>query len=221
MRTIVRTVLRLMVIAFAAMVLFEGMYPRIFKTGQADNNVNATEAIAQSYVAGQNTKIEINTVSSEFDCEEETPGILRLHVVANSDGDEDQRVKLLVRDALIEQFSPSSSLKDAEQLLILHGDEIQNTVEDVLSEQGCGYGAQLRVGLMDFPEREYNGEVFPAGEYEALRVELGEAKGQNWWCVLFPPLCLVDSSVTELDYTDELIFESDIIAYLKKLKNNG
>lgn len=219
MRTIIRTVLRLMVIAFACMILLEGMYPRVLSSTQAKNNANAAEVVAQSYVAGQNRAIEINTVNGAFECEEETPGILRLHVVANSDDDEDQRVKLLVRDALIEQFSPSASLKDAEQLLISHGNEIQGTVDAVLRGEGCGYGAVLRVGLMDFPDREYNGETFPAGEYEALRVELGEAKGQNWWCVLFPPLCLVDSGVTELDYTDELIFESDIAAYLKKLKN--
>lgn len=142
--------------------------------------------------------------------------ILRLHVVANSDSRDDQRVKLLVRDALIERFAPAASLRQAEELLLGEGADVLATVEGVLREQGCGYGAQLRFGVMDFPDKEYAGVAYPAGEYEALRVELGDAGGKNWWCVLFPPLCLIDIGVQDLPDTDELVFESDILNWIQE-----
>lgn len=147
---------------------------------------------------------------------DEAQQILRLHVVANSDSEEDQRVKLLVRDALIQRFAPANSLAQAEELLLLGGGDVQSTVDAVLRQQGCGYNAQLRFGTMEFPEKSYAGVSYPAGEYEALRVELGAAAGQNWWCVLFPPICLVDIGVTDLPDTDELVFESDLLALLHK-----
>lgn len=144
------------------------------------------------------------------------PGILRLHVIANSDSDEDQRVKYLVRDALIQRFAPAQSKDEAEQVLLDDGDGVLETVYQVLREQGCDYGAQLRLGVMDFPDRTYGDTVFPAGEYEALRVELGTAEGKNWWCVLFPPLCLVDAGVQDIPDSDKLVFESDIARLIKE-----
>lgn len=149
------------------------------------------------------------------------PGILRLHVVANSNSDEDQRVKYLVRDALIQQFAPAQSKAEAEQVLLHDGSGVLETVYQVLQEQGCSYGAQLRLGVMDFPERTYGDAVFPAGEYEALRVELGTAEGKNWWCVLFPPLCLVDAGVQDIPDSDKLVFESDIARLIEEWKNGN
>lgn len=146
----------------------------------------------------------------------EAQDILRLHVVANSDSEEDQRVKLLVRDALLQCFAPASSLAQAETLLLQSGDDVQSAVDAVLREQCCEYGAQLRFGNMEFPEKNYGEVCYPAGLYEALRVELGEAAGQNWWCVLFPPICLVDIGVTDLPDTDAIVFESDLLALLRE-----
>ncbi|MDR1619979.1 MAG: stage II sporulation protein R [Clostridiales bacterium] len=151
-------------------------------------------------------------------CPDENLDVLRLHIVANSDSAEDQRVKLLVRDMLLAHFAPANSLRQAEELLLDAGDDVLAAVGDVLLREGCAYGAQLRFGVMDFPARAYAGVLYPAGAYEALRVELGAAGGQNWWCVLFPPLCLVDIATADLPGTDELVFESDIAAYLKRLK---
>ena len=141
--------------------------------------------------------------------------VLRLHVVANSDTAEDQRVKLLVRDALLAVFSPANTLQDAELLLLHGGGEVQSTVERVLREQGCPYPAQLRFGNIDFPARTYGNATYPAGEYRALRVELGAAAGQNWWCVLFPPICLLDVGVTNIAESDDLVFKSDIVRWMK------
>ncbi|HWR24483.1 MAG TPA: stage II sporulation protein R [Feifaniaceae bacterium] len=144
------------------------------------------------------------------------PDVLRLHVLANSDSAEDQRVKLLVRDALVKEFAPAESLEEAEEVLLNGGGGVLETVNRVLREQSCAYGAQLRLGVMDFPEKQYGGTIYPAGKYEALRVELGNAQGQNWWCVLFPPLCLVDIGVEDIPGTDELVFESDIVRLIEQ-----
>ena len=149
------------------------------------------------------------------------PGILRLHVGANSDSDEDQRGKYLVRDALIQRFAPAQSKDEADQVLLNDGSGVLETVYQVLQEQGCSYGAQLRLGVMEFPERTYGDTVFPAGEYEALRVELGTAEGKNWWCVLFPPLCLVDAGVQDIPDSDKLVFESDIARLIKEWQDSN
>ena len=150
---------------------------------------------------------------------ENTPAVLRLHILANSDSAEDQRVKLLVRDALVREFAPADSLEEAEEVLLGDGGGVLETVNRVLQEQGCAYGALLRFGVMEFPDKTYGGTTYPAGKYEALRVELGNASGQNWWCVLFPPLCLVDIGVEDIPNTDELVFESDILRLIEQWKN--
>ena len=127
-------------------------------------------------------------------------------------------MKLLVRDALIREFAPAGSLEEAEEVLLNDGGGVLETVNRVLKEQGCGYGAQLRFGVMEFPDKTYGGTTYPAGNYEALRVEIGNAEGQNWWCVLFPPLCLVDIGVEDIPGTDELVFESDLVKLIEQWK---
>ena len=123
--------------------------------------------------------------------------VMRLHIVANSDSSEDQRIKLLVRNRLLELARLSddilhpSSLDDAEGILKTAGSTVLNAVRTVLKEEGASYDAQLIIGDFDFPEREYEGKLYPAGKYRALRILLGEAAGKNWWCILFPPLCII------------------------------
>ena len=124
--------------------------------------------------------------------------VMRLHIVANSDSSEDQRVKLLVRNRLLELARLSdailqpSSIDDAESILKTAGSTVLNAVRTVLKEEGASYDAQLIIGDFDFPEREYDGKLYPAGKYRALRILLGEAEGKNWWCILFPPLCIIN-----------------------------
>lgn len=123
--------------------------------------------------------------------------VIRLHIVANSDSSEDQRVKLLVRDAVLalahlndDVLHPQNAAA-AELLLKNAGMTLLDTVRSTLEREGAGYDAQLILGDFDFPDREYGGKLYPAGKYRALRILLGQAEGKNWWCILFPPLCII------------------------------
>lgn len=125
--------------------------------------------------------------------------VLRLHVVANSDSAEDQAVKLRVRDAVLAQAQPAlagvADSVEAEQVLLPLLNELEQTASAVLTAEG--YDPEVSVSISDqwFPTREYDSFALPAGQYRALRVVIGEGEGQNWWCVVFPPLCL--AAVTE------------------------
>lgn len=128
--------------------------------------------------------------------------VLRLHIVANSDSQEDQRIKLAVRDALTAferdetELLTSADAKAAEALIMRNGAAVLEAVRAELTRQGAPYGAQLLIGDFDFPDREYGGVLYPAGRYRALRVLLGSAEGENWWCILFPPLCVIRPAPT-------------------------
>lgn len=139
--------------------------------------------------------------------------ILRLHVIANSDSDEDQRVKLRVRDALLTCLPPGESAEESREYLLANGKELLAAAENALARSGAAYGAQLMLGKYPFPERTYGEKTYPAGEYEALRVILGGGNGQNWWCVLFPPLCIVTDGSEPLPQPEEIRFESSIAAW--------
>ena len=120
--------------------------------------------------------------------------VFRLHIRANSNSTEDQATKLAVRDALLpftsELFADCRDLSDAVTLAKAEKDAITAHINSSLSDLGADYSARISIGKEEFPERNYAGEVYPAGEYTALIVELGEGTGDNWWCVLFPSLCL-------------------------------
>ncbi len=113
-------------------------------------------------------------------------GIVRLHILANSDSESDQQVKLLVRDAIIERAGEIDSECDIATL----SDLMTDVANGVLTQNGFDYEATAVYGYETYPTREYDGVSFPAGRYRSLRIMLGQSKGQNWWCVLFPPLCL-------------------------------
>ena len=126
---------------------------------------------------------------------EELPqNIVRLHVVANSDSEEDQAVKLLVRDAVLEEaarwYGGARTMEEASARLCTHLESIAKTAQATLREQGMGYSATAQVTEMYFPTRDYESFRLPAGRYRTLRVTLGEGAGKNWWCVVFPSLCL-------------------------------
>ena len=125
--------------------------------------------------------------------------VLRLHVVANSDSEQDQALKLLVRDAVLAQASRIlegvSDRQSAEQVLTPHLGELVRSAEEALAAEGCGDAVTVSLADQWFPTKEYDSFSLPAGQYRALRVVIGEGRGRNWWCVVFPPLCL--GSVTE------------------------
>lgn len=128
-------------------------------------------------------------------------GFIRLHVIANSDGEADQTVKLKVRDAVLEVMKESilscSNIGEASSAVNERLAVVEETAEGVLAENGFNYGASVSFGREYYPTREYEGVSLPAGVYMSVRVKLGEAEGHNWWCVMFPPLCLDSSTATE------------------------
>ena len=133
--------------------------------------------------------------------------VLRLHILANSDNEEDQRLKLCVRDALLEQsgelFACADSLEEAEAAAEAEIHEIERIARETLESQGSSQTVTAKLVDMHFDERFYDGLTMPAGDYKALRVELGEAEGHNWWCVMYPPLCLPAACRVTINKTAE------------------
>ena len=122
--------------------------------------------------------------------------VFRLHVIANSNSKEDQELKLKVRDELLSYMNiiskDSTSKQEAMQIANEHKEEFTQIAEKVIKENGYNYTVNVQIGKADFPTKYYGDITLPAGTYDALKVQIGEAKGQNWWCVMFPPLCFVD-----------------------------
>lgn len=125
---------------------------------------------------------------------------IRLRILANSDGTQDQLVKRQIRDKIVEQMNQwvsaledPQSLEQARSLIRDHLSELNALVGSELEKRDIQYSYNVELGVVPFPTKMYGGTVYPAGEYEAVRVTLGAGKGQNWWCVLFPPLCFIDA----------------------------
>ena len=122
--------------------------------------------------------------------------VFRLHVIANSDSKEDQELKYKVRDAVLQYMNTiSSNCNSKEKVIKLayqYKDEFYKIAKNVIEENGYNYDVKINIGNFEFPTKYYGDISLPAGYYDALRIEIGEAKGQNWWCVMFPPLCFVD-----------------------------
>lgn len=123
-------------------------------------------------------------------CAEVRQEVLRLHILANSDSDADQAVKLRVRDAVLELFPAAGTLEEAEQAAEENLAAIEEAARRVLAEEGFSYPVKAELTRMYFGTRQYGDTTLPAGEYRALRLSLGDAAGKNWWCVMFPPICL-------------------------------
>jgi stage II sporulation protein R len=122
--------------------------------------------------------------------------IIRFHIRANSDKEEDQGLKLKIRDEILkemkEKFKDTASLDESREIIKANMEEMKSITENVIEKEGEDYSVEVTLGQDNFPTRKYGNLVFPAGDYETLLITLGEGKGQNWWCVMFPPLCFVD-----------------------------
>ena len=122
--------------------------------------------------------------------------VFRLHVIANSDSKEDQDLKYKVRDSLLnymkEICGDCKNKNEAIALVAEHQEEFKQIALQTIHDEGYSYDVNINIGNFEFPTKDYGNISLPAGFYDALRVEIGEAKGQNWWCVMFPPLCFVD-----------------------------
>ena len=139
---------------------------------------------AQSYVSA---------VSSNL-----SDAVFRLHVIANSDTNEDQSLKLKVRDSLLNYMnnlcSNCTTKDEAISIAHLHQNEFEKIAKQTILDNGYHYPVKIDINNFYFPTKNYGDISLPAGLYDALRVEIGDAKGQNWWCVMFPSLCFIDIS---------------------------
>ncbi len=162
--------------------------------------------------------------------EEIYDSVVRLHVIANSDSESDQALKLTVRDALLEKMpTVLEGADDRESALVkleASLDELQRTAEETVRNAGYDYTVSVTLGSERYPEKSYESVCFPAGEYKSLQVKIGEADGKNWWCVLFPQLCLsgarrAEEAFVEVGLTPEqykIITETDNTKYKLRFK---
>lgn len=122
--------------------------------------------------------------------------LIRFHVIANSDTPEDQALKIQVRDKVIEsmndKFENSTSLQQSKQIILESLEEIEDLANAEVENKGSSYDVKVDFGQHSFPTKSYGTFTLPAGDYEAVRIVIGEGKGANWWCVMFPPLCFID-----------------------------
>lgn len=123
--------------------------------------------------------------------------VFRFHVLANSDSGEDQALKMKVKEAIIaymkQELPQSDSVETTKKWARENLVQIEQVAAEIIAEEGYEYSVKAEVTTCDFPDKTYGDITFPAGEYEALRIEIGQAKGQNWWCVLYPNLCFIDA----------------------------
>ncbi len=144
------------------------------------------------------------------------PTPFRLHVIANSDGEADQQVKMQVRDAVLKVTKDGilacKNAGEAREYIENNLEIIEETANEMLAANGFDYAAAAKVGTFRFPEKTYQDVTYPEGDYQALEVTLGSGNGHNWWCVMFPPLCL-----TEIDGLDETEAEIEYTSFFAEL----
>ncbi|MFZ7102194.1 MAG: stage II sporulation protein R [Peptococcaceae bacterium] len=125
-------------------------------------------------------------------------GLIRLHVIANSDSDADQALKYKIKDVVVkevrDEFARSQSIEESRQILLTSLPRMEKAARETLVRLGSKYDVRTQYGRFDFPTKYYGNFSLPAGEYEAVRVVIGAGQGANWWCVLFPPLCFVETT---------------------------
>lgn len=156
------------------------------------------------------TSSEMNSINTNseitYDYDSVQDEIIRFHVIANSDSDKDQQLKLKVRDEVIKFLSPlldqSSSIEESRKILKENDEEVKKIAKKVIEENGYKYSVESELSRENFPEKIYGNIVLPQGEYEAYRILIGKSSGQNWWCVMFPPLCFIDVTKGEVAYNE-------------------
>lgn len=151
--------------------------------------------------------------------------VVRLHIIPNSNSTFDQNLKLQVRDKIVEYLSPkllkSSSIEESK---IIIADNIENIkqISKEITSQYSNYEINVSLGESNFPTKAYNDYSFPAGTYEALKITIGEGSGNNWWCVMFPPLCFTNSSVGAFSQQSQEVLENSLTKEeLNTLKNSS
>lgn len=149
------------------------------------------------------------------ECSDISDNVLRLHILANSDSVADQSLKLQVRDEILVNskglFDGAKTRDDAERIILENSDYILNVAKETIKKYGYDYPVSLEVVNESFPTKSYEEVSLPAGNYRAVRVVIGEGNGHNWWCVMFPSLCVPSSSDVSLD----MYFSDDETDFIK------
>lgn len=156
----------------------------------------------------------------------EYEGIIRFHVIANSDSEEDQELKFKVRNRVLAKvqnaLEGSRSAARTRAYIEENIEEIETCALQCVRAEGFDYGVKASIGVTAIPAKQYDDVYFPAGNYEALTITIGEGRGQNWWCVVFPPLCLVDAresgyeEMFDEDAQGRLVLKSKVLELLRK-----
>ena len=147
--------------------------------------------------------ILMSVLSFESECKQIRQDCLRLHIIAASDSEKDQSLKLSVRDSILEKtaflFKDCRTKDETREAIRNHIALIEKSAADTVREKGFDYNVKVEIGESFFPTRTYDKYTLPAGNYEAVKVIIGEGKGKNWWCVMFPALCLPCASENEAE----------------------
>ena len=151
----------------------------------------------------------VNAVSAQI-----SSNVFRLHVIANSNSDEDQNLKYFVRDSVLnymkELTNNVDSKDEAIQIIQNNKDKFKEIALNTIKEQGYDYDVNIEIGNFEFPTKTYGDISLPCGSYDALKIEIGDAKGKNWWCVMFPPLCFVDITSGIVPEDSKNVLESNL-----------
>ncbi len=168
-------------------------------------------------------------------CENISNDVFRLHILADSDSEYDQSVKLKVRDRVLEYtrqlFNSANSKQEAEELIAGNLDKIKAISEDELESLGCNYNVTAEIKNMYFTTRHYEAYTLPSGMYDALRITIGSGKGHNWWCVMYPSICVsaaaeqderakqaLDTNEYEIVKNEKFTYKFKVIELFERLK---
>ena len=199
-----------LIICVMLLILFAVFYAA--GMGEGENFVNeGDDTSAASAVRPVNAITKMSQGSSkDSEGEAEYSGVIRFHAIANSDSEADQALKLKVRDGVLTEINKKLAYEtmlrhdgdmkqiaeldtdEARRFIEANLDEIKLTAEKIVRDEGYDYEVVVELGICWIPEKTYGSVTFPAGNYEALNIKIGSGGGQNWWCVLFPPLCIID-----------------------------
>ena len=151
----------------------------------------------------------VNAISSDI-----SSNVFRLHVIANSNSDEDQALKYIVRDNILQYMKEITVNVDSKEEIIKIIEDNKNNFYDIaintIRNEGYDYDIKIEIGNFEFPTKVYGDIALPCGYYDALKIEIGNAEGRNWWCVMFPPLCFVDITSAVVPEDSKSILESNL-----------
>lgn len=181
--------------------------------GTQNDDMNIAEVVGNIFQDNDNNS-DIVIVNEGLDIDNPYGDILRFHVRANSDSDEDQQLKLAVRDDVVAMMKPllsdCDSVSESKGVVISNLQNIYTTAVNTITEQGYDYPVKVYVTVEEFPAKAYGDLTFPEGKYQALRIDIGDALGQNWWCVMYPPLCFIDDSTAVVSKEGKEILKENL-----------